>query len=201
MPADDLAIRGPHNVVNALAASAAALACGADAPAVRTGLASFSPLEHRVEPCGEIDGVLYVNDSKATNTDAVEKALTAFPGRDVVYSFFWEAMTRARPSRGSRSGSARGSAPPCASARRERFRCALEEADRTGDVDIALADDLRGRRRRGALAGVPWRRRASFPACSSFDEFSGFEERGRAFKAYIEQLRCASGAAARRRPA
>ena len=60
------------------------MAVGADVDGVCRGLASFQPLEHRVEPCGEIDGVRYVNDSKATNTDAVEKALTAFPDDDVI---------------------------------------------------------------------------------------------------------------------
>ena len=49
------------------------------------GLLSFRPLEHPIEPCGEIDGVRYVNDSKATNVDSVVKALTAFvPGHVVV---------------------------------------------------------------------------------------------------------------------
>ena len=52
----DLLIKGEHNVSNALAAAAAALACGVDAAQVREGLVSFKPLEHRLEPCGEIGG-------------------------------------------------------------------------------------------------------------------------------------------------
>ena len=80
----ELKISGHHNVINALCAATAALAVGADSEGICRGLASFQPLEHRVEPCGEIDGVRYVNDSKATNTDAVEKALTAFPDDDVI---------------------------------------------------------------------------------------------------------------------
>ena len=80
----ELKISGHHNVINALCAATAALAVGADPEGICRGLASFQPLEHRVEPCGEIDGVRYVNDSKATNTDAVEKALTAFPDDDVI---------------------------------------------------------------------------------------------------------------------
>lgn len=188
VPADDLAIRGPHNVVNALAASAAALACGADAPAVRAGLASFSPLEHRVEPCGEIDGVLYVNDSKATNTDAVEKALTAFPGRDVIVLL--GGHDKGTPLEGfSERVCESVRAAVCFGEAGERFRCALEEADRTGDVDIALADDLRDAVDVARSLACRGDVVLLSPACSSFDEFSGFEERGRAFKAYIEQLR------------
>ena len=80
----ELKISGHHNVINALCAATAALTVGADVDGVCRGLVSFQPLEHRVEPCGEIDGVRYVNDSKATNTDAVEKALTAFPDDDVI---------------------------------------------------------------------------------------------------------------------
>ena len=75
----DLKIAGHHNIINALAAAAAALACGASVASVRAGLLSFAPLEHRIEPAGSIAGLRFYNDSKATNTDAVEKALTAFP--------------------------------------------------------------------------------------------------------------------------
>ena len=74
----ELRIRGDHNVSNALAAATAALALGAGSDAVRRGLTSFEPVEHRLEPAGEVGGVRFVNDSKATNPDAVLKALTAF---------------------------------------------------------------------------------------------------------------------------
>ncbi|MBM6778594.1 UDP-N-acetylmuramoyl-L-alanine--D-glutamate ligase [Collinsella tanakaei] len=186
--AGDLAIAGNHNVTNALAASAAALFCGAPVEAVRSGLLSFRPLEHRVEPCGEIDGVRFFNDSKATNTDAVEKALTAFPDDDVIVllgghdkgtpleefaAFVCEHVRAA----------------VCFGEARERFRHAIEEADGSERVDIAEADDLcdavdvaRSLANRGDVVLLS-------PACSSFDEFSGFEERGRRFKEYVEQLR------------
>lgn len=81
----DLLIKGEHNVSNALAAAAAALACGVDAAQVREGLVSFKPLEHRLEPCGEIGGVKFVNDSKATNVDATLKALSAFAPHTAIF--------------------------------------------------------------------------------------------------------------------
>ncbi|MEI3351191.1 MAG: cyanophycin synthetase [Collinsella sp.] len=95
-----------------------------------------------MEPCGEIDGVRYVNDSKATNTDAVEKALTAFPDDDVILllgghdkgtpltDFARVVMDNVR-------------SVVCFGDARERFTAAMDEADVDGDVDIAQADDLR----------------------------------------------------------
>ena len=187
----ELKISGHHNVINALCAATAALAVGADVNGVCRGLASFQPLEHRVEPCGEIDGVRYVNDSKATNTDAVEKALTAFPDDDVILllgghdkgtpltDFARVVMDNVRSV--VRFGDAR-----------ERFTAAMDEADVDGDVDIAQADDLRDAvdvarslSSRGDVILLS-------PACSSFDEFSGYEERGRVFKDYVAQLAAAA---------
>ena len=155
------------------------------------GLASFQPLEHRVEPCGEIDGVRYVNDSKATNTDAVEKALTAFPDDNVILllgghdkgtpltDFARVVMDNVR-------------SVVCFGDARERFTAAMDEADVDGDVDIAQADDLRDAvdvarslSSRGDVILLS-------PACSSFDEFSGYEERGRVFKDYVAQLAAAA---------
>ena len=187
----ELKISGHHNVINALCAATAALAVGADVDGVCRGLASFQPLEHRVEPCGEIDGVRYVNDSKATNTDAVEKALTAFPDDDVILllgghdkgtpltDFARVVMDNVR-------------SVVCFGDARERFTAAMDEADVDGDVDIAQADDLRDAvdvarslSSRGDVILLS-------PACSSFDEFSGYEERGRVFKDYVAQLAAAA---------
>ena len=185
---DDLKISGHHNVINALCASAAALAAGADAAHIARGLKGFEPLEHRVEPCGQVDGVRYYNDSKATNTDAVEKALTAFPDDDVILllgghdkgtpleDFARVVMRNAR-------------AVVCFGDARDRFMAAMDEADSDGQVDIACADHLtdavdvaRSLAKQGDVVLLS-------PACSSFDEFSGYEERGRAFKDYVDKLR------------
>lgn len=184
---DELHIAGDHNIINALAASAAALACGASPEAVRAGLRSFHALEHRVEPVGTIEGVRYVNDSKATNTDAVEKALTAFQDDEVI--LLLGGHDKGTPLAAFASYVCeRVRAVVCFGEARERFCRALEEADRTHRVDIALAEDLRDAvdvaRSLAAKGDVV----LLSPACSSFDEFSGYEERGRAFKAYLNTL-------------
>ena len=185
---DELQLPGRHNVKNALVAACAALACGASPAGVRQGLRSFAPLEHRCQPCGSIDGIRFVNDSKATNTDAVMKALSAYPDdRVIVLLGGHDKGTPLDEFASYVVDHAAGAV--CFGGARERFRRALEEADRTGDIDIAEADDLgdavdvaRSLASRGDIVLLS-------PACASFDQFSGFEERGRAFKAYVDQLR------------
>ena len=187
-PVADLRIKGHHNVMNALAASAAALACGADADAVRAGLVAFEPLEHRVEPCGTVDGVRFVNDSKATNTDAVEKALTAFPRDRVI--LLVGGHDKGTPLEGfCREVLPHVAAVVCYGEARGRFQAAFEAAaPRFPGVRIEGADHMRDAVDAArAMAGSGDVVLLS-PACSSFDEFSGFEERGRAFKAYVAGL-------------
>src|SRR4051812_13796813 len=79
--AGEVRLRGPHNRENAAAAAAAALARGVPEAAVREALRTFAGVPHRLEEVAERDGVLYVNDSKATNVDSTLVALRAFaPG-------------------------------------------------------------------------------------------------------------------------
>lgn len=75
---DELGIKGPHNVANALAAIALAYFAGCAPEAMRAVLRSFHGVEHRIEYFASVDGVPYYNDSKATNTDSAVKALQTF---------------------------------------------------------------------------------------------------------------------------
>jgi len=86
LAASDLRLRGRHNIENALAASLAVLAVGASLKAVRDGLRSFLPLPHRLQQVVVTDGVTWIDDSKATNPDAVVKALEAFDAPIVLIS-------------------------------------------------------------------------------------------------------------------
>ncbi len=83
IPAGEINLPGTHNRENAMAAAAVCLARGIDPDAVRAGLRSFRGVAHRLEPIAELDGVQYVNDSKATNVDSTLVALRSFPGRRV----------------------------------------------------------------------------------------------------------------------
>jgi UDP-N-acetylmuramoylalanine--D-glutamate ligase len=77
-PQAELPIKGSHNVINSLAAILVSKSLGLGNEQITSGLKSFQSVEHRLEPCGEIKGVKYVNDSKATNVDSVFYALGSF---------------------------------------------------------------------------------------------------------------------------
>lgn len=184
---DELNIAGEHNVINALAAATCALACGADTESVRAGLRSFQALEHRIEPVGELKGVRIYNDSKATNTDAVEKALTAFPN-DRVFLLLGGHDKGTPLEDFARCVASSCTCAICFGEARERFYAALEAARGTGSMDILRAEHLRDALETALSYAQAGDVVLFSPACSSFDEFSGFEERGRAFKAYVSDI-------------
>ncbi len=178
---DALKIKGPHNLANSLAAVLAATALGFEDDAVREGLAGFEGLEHRYEPVGEIDGVVYINDSKATNVDSVRVALEAAGppviliagGRDKGGDF--ETLV---PLVGSRVkevlaiGEARETLKEVFSrVTPVKEIASLEDAVRTASQDAAPGTTV-----------------LLSPGCASFDMFANFEERGRVFKQAVLDL-------------
>ena len=197
--ADSLAIRGEHNVENALAAAALALEVGVSEADVRRGLASFQPLEHRIEPCGELDGVAYVNDSKATNVDATEKALTAFPAGSIVLLLGGHDKGTALEELAAQVA-ATCRVAVCFGEAGARFQEALEAAEGTkgrspnvpgvpdAPLQVISAEHLADAVDAARAAARPGDVVLLSPACSSFDEFSGFEERGRVFKQIVADL-------------
>ena len=176
---EELALRGAHNRRNAMAAAAAALARGVPADAVREALRTFPGVEHRLEEVGVLDGVTYVNDSKATNVASTVVALASFD----------------RPVRLIAGGLAKGQDfGPLAAPVRER--CAsvhligrdaglLRDALAATGVELDDAGDL-GRAVAAARAAArPGDVVLLSPACASFDQFADFEARGRRFKALV----------------
>lgn len=189
LPADALRIRGRHNWENALAASALALHLGATDAQLAAGLADFNPIEHRIEPCGIHAGVSFVNDSKATNTDSVEKALTAFAaGSIVVLLGGHDKMTDLTSLAAAVCGTCR--AAVCFGAAGERIAAAVEAArEASGSaVEVVRAAHLREAFDAAVEAARPGDTVLLSPACSSFDEFNNMAERGRAFKALVAGL-------------
>jgi UDP-N-acetylmuramoylalanine--D-glutamate ligase len=174
---------GEHNRENAAAATAAARAAGIPDSAIGRALEGFAGVPHRLELVRELDGVRWINDSKATNPEAAERALGAYPpGLRVILG-------------GSRKGTPFGGL--AARAREARVSCAYligESADeiaealaREGvrfrhsvDLEHAVAD-ARADAERGEVVLLS-------PACASYDQFESFEERGARFREFVEAL-------------
>jgi UDP-N-acetylmuramoylalanine--D-glutamate ligase len=175
-------IPGAHNRENAVAATAAARAAGIGDDAIAEALRSFEGVEHRLEPIAEIDGVRYVNDSKATNTIAARRAIEAYE----------------EPLRIILGGSPKGERfDELASALRGRGTAYLigatageiAEALDAAEVPYELSGDLETAVRAAAAAAEPGDVVVLSPACASYDQFRNFEERGKAFRRLVETLR------------
>ena len=185
--AQNLPIRGEHNVQNALAAAAVALELGISGDAVSHGLLSFRPLEHRIEPCKKTDGVLYVNDSKATNVDSVEKALTAFvPGRVVVLLGGHDKGTELYTL--AHAVSARCKAAICYGEAGPRIAEALRVEDDNMGLVIREAPHMREALLEARSIAQEGDVVLLSPACSSFDEFANYQQRGKVFKQMVDEL-------------
>ena len=184
---DELGIPGEHNVENAMAAAAAALAMGIDRDAVRAGLRSFAGVPHRLEPVAEIDGVRFVNDSKATNVASATVGLSAFPSG--VHAIL--------------GGSEKGEpfAPlvepivahcaACYLIGETAARMALElEPVTVADVPLVHCADLEDavHRAAAAAAATPGGVVLLSPACASFDAFENYEQRGERFRQIVAEL-------------
>ncbi|MDR1421719.1 MAG: UDP-N-acetylmuramoyl-L-alanine--D-glutamate ligase [Coriobacteriales bacterium] len=180
--ASDLQIRGEHNTVNALAAALIVCALGASPALVGEGLTSFEPLEHRTEPVSVVAGVLYVNDSKATNPEATIKALAAFPDRPVVAMLggrdkltpLDELIAATRDT--CRALVCYGEAGP-------RFSAAFDEAGLSSITHLVSSFDeafatAANQAQTGDVVLLS-------PACSSYDEFDDYQQRGTCFKALV----------------
>jgi UDP-N-acetylmuramoylalanine--D-glutamate ligase len=183
----DVPLRGEHNVENVLAAAAAAWLAGAPAAAIAAGIRSFPGVEHRLEYVAEIRGVEFYNDSKATNVDAVRKALDAFPGGLWVILGGKDKGGDYAPLRAPLARSARGIFLIGAAA--EKMAAQLEGAaplERAGTLDRAVE--------RAFAAAAAGETVLLAPACASFDQFENFEHRGRVFKQLVRELERAAAA-------
>lgn len=176
-------IRGAHNRENAAAAAAAARAIGVPDDAIGRALATFPGVEHRIEEVATIDGVLYVNDSKATNAAAALCALASFPGRrkHVILGGRgkaepYDALASALAS-GDRAYLIGEATPELAAA----FDAAGAAYIQAGTLDLALSE-ASATASEGDVVLLS-------PACASFDQFASFEHRGEEFRRLVKNLR------------
>lgn len=189
LPAAEISIRGRHNLANAMAAALAARVAGVSAASVRATLRNFKGVEHRLEFVRMVDGVTYVNDSKATNVDSVWYALQSFTAPLVVLV-------------GGRDKGNDYTRLHDLARKHVRTIVAIGESAETvirafqGVVPVLRAEGMteavaaaRGAARRGDVVLLS-------PACASFDWFKDYEHRGRVFKEIVMGLQPAAGESA-----
>lgn len=172
------ALRGAHNGQNACAAYAVCRLMGLGPKQIEAGLNSFAGLPHRLERIADIDGVTYVNDSKATNADAAEKALLSYD------NIRWIAGGMAKEG---------GIAPlvPLLDRVKKTYLIGAAQADfaaQLGDAPHALCDTLEAAVAAAAAEANPGDVILLAPACASFDQFKSFEARGEAFRDAVQAL-------------
>nr|MDQ2961189.1 UDP-N-acetylmuramoyl-L-alanine--D-glutamate ligase [Candidatus Dormibacteraeota bacterium] len=181
LPVADIPLFGSHNVLNVLAAATIGHAAGVDVADIAAAVRDFHPVPHRLEAVADVGGVLFVNDSKATNVDAAVRALQSFGERSIIWI-----------GGGHHKGVDAGG---LADAVARHARLAILNGDTAAELDAAL--DRRGMAQRLRVDGLAAAVRAAVaasragdvvllaPGYSSFDQFTNFEQRGEVFAAVV----------------
>lgn len=179
LPAGELKILGPHNVANALAAAITARLLGAAPDLIADGLRSFQPMDHRLEPVAEKHGILWINDSKATNIASTRVGIRSLDRPTVLLLG------------GRHKGEPYGKLIPDLEGRVHHVlaygeAASLIEEALAGSVSVevvggSFADVLN----RAAAIARPGDAVLLSPACSSYDMFRDYEERGRQFRKLV----------------
>jgi UDP-N-acetylmuramoylalanine--D-glutamate ligase len=178
----DLSLVGEHNVQNALASIAVAKVLGVSTEVIAKSLSSFKGVKHRIETVAEVDGITYIDDSKATNVDATVKAVACMKGETVLllggkdkgydYSALFSAIKNLPITQAILYG--------------ENRLKLLDGAIKTGYRKVTLCDRFSVAVQLARLTAKHGQTVLLSPASASFDEFSGYEERGDRF---VEMVR------------
>jgi UDP-N-acetylmuramoylalanine--D-glutamate ligase len=177
-----LPIKGPHNAINSLAAILAAQAVGIDSEVIGKALLSFSNAPHRLEEVAVLDGVTYVNDSKATNVDSVYYALGSFAKPVILIAGGVDKGNDYSQIEALVKEKVKGLIilTPKFEKLRDYFKDIVPEIYITEDVQDAV--------RKAQEWGQPGDVVLLSPACASFDLFKNYEDRGDKFKASVKNL-------------
>ena len=180
----ELAFGGLHNVQNALAAIASAKIMGVETQAVVKALTSFKGIKHRIEKIGEFNGVTYIDDSKGTNVDATLKAVEAMNAETVLllggknkgydYSKLFAQLKESNVTHAILYGE-------------NRYEL-LRSARGSGFTSVTVCENFEFAVRVAALKARSGQTVLLSPASASFDEFSGYEERGDRFVEIVQSF-------------
>jgi len=180
----DIPLFGEHNVLNVLAAVALGHAAGVGGDDIARAVRGFRAVHHRLEPVLDIDGVLWINDSKATNADAAIKALRSFPDRRIVWIGGGQSKgvgpdeLAAEVNRRARHAVLNGATGPEV----DDALAALGYTSRT--LVPTLADAVRIAHDVAQAGDVV----LLAPGYTSFDQFESYEHRGDAFTAMVREV-------------
>jgi UDP-N-acetylmuramoylalanine--D-glutamate ligase len=178
---DELPLLGDHNVANALAAVLAAVQAGGDLRRIAEGLRSFRALPHRMEPVREVGGVLWINDSKATNVASTDVAV-----RGMTRPFVLLLGGRHKGEPYARL--ADGFGGRCRAVIAYGESAALVEADLKDRVRVVRGGDFADVLGKARELTRPGDAVLLSPACSSYDMFRNYEDRGAQFRAAVEAM-------------
>ena len=180
VPLSSIRLLGRHLIADVLAASAVASLAGVDAEAMTRAVEGFEGLEHALEPVAEVRSVLFVNDSKATNIEAARRAIESFDSLVVIMGgrFKGGDLADLRTPLVERAIAvvAIGEARPL-------IRAAFADV-----LPVQEAADMAAAVRAAFTSAVPGSAVVLAPACSSFDMFHDYAERGRIFKQEVLKL-------------
>jgi len=178
---ENVRIPGPHNLENALVAIAVGSIFGISRSKIRRAIEAFTGIEHRLEMVREIDGRRFINDSKGTNVDACKRALETFPAPIILIMGGYDKGTPYRP---------------LTNLIREKVVALVLlgqaapriETELIGSATIYRVDDMREAVELSYSLSQPGSSILLSPACSSFDMYSDFEERGKDFKRWVREI-------------
>ncbi len=188
---DEMSIKGEHNVQNAMAAALAAQLCGVTPAYIKATLRNFKGVEHRQEFVRELNGITYINNSKATTVEAVEMSIKSYhqpivlimggkdKGND--YSTIYDLVkkkVKAIVATGYSAGTIQ-----------EHFSD-LVPVERVDTIGTAIPNRISMERAVAAATSLASNGEVVLlsPACTSFDWFTDYEERGRIFKQIVTEL-------------
>jgi UDP-N-acetylmuramoylalanine--D-glutamate ligase len=184
VPCDEILIKGPHNLENALAAVLLTMLCGVEKESVREALTTFTGVEHRIETVTKKDGITYINDSKGTNPDSTIKAIQTMTKPTVLILGGYDKGGSFDPLFEEFTDNIKHTV--FIGVTKERLE---ESAKKFGWKNYTVVDG-------GFEDGVIAAKNAAgegynvllSPACASFDMFKDFEERGRVFKEIVNKF-------------
>jgi UDP-N-acetylmuramoylalanine--D-glutamate ligase len=178
---DDLSLKGEHNLMNSLAVINVTMNMGLCADEIKMGLSSFKGVEHRLEYVGEIDGVKIVNDSKATNVDAVWYALRSF--REDIFLILG----------GKDKGNDYSKIKDEVKSRVKKIYAIGASSEKIYNyfkniTDVEIVDTMENTVQKGIKEANTGCILLLSPACASFDMFKSYEDRGAQFKKIVNDL-------------